>query len=93
MSAAATSATREDSVGEPTVIRQAVAFRAQWDKAEAGLRPVEHRVQYSNFKVVDGLNLAHTWTRSVDGKLRDITTFEAIRINQAIEDSRFTVSR
>lgn len=89
----ATSSTREGSLDDPAVLRQVEATTAQWDRNEAARKVVEYRIYYSNFKIVDGLNLPHTLTRSVDGKVKDTTTFEVIQINKAIEDSRFVISK
>jgi hypothetical protein len=53
----------------------------------------EHRLFYSNFKTADGLNLPHTVRHAVDGNVTEETTFEAIRINPAIDPKTFDISR
>jgi hypothetical protein len=62
--------------------------KARQDASEAALKMVEYRVYYSNFKVVDGLNLPHTLTRWIDGKVSDTTTFTEIRITSKIARPR-----
>jgi hypothetical protein len=90
---AATSSVRNASAGEAAVLRQIEAQTAQWDRNEAALTPVEHRITYSNFKTVDGLNLPHTLTRTVAGKLKDTTTFDTIQINSRTEETRFDIRK
>lgn len=53
----------------------------------------DQRFYYSDFRNVDDLNLPHTFQWTVDGEVREETTFEEIRINPEIDRGKFGISR
>lgn len=76
--------------------RTHLPLMVMWSNPGAGPnagRMIERRIFYSDFKMVDGLNLPHTFRLSVDGNPTQETTYSEIQVNPTIDGKKFEISK
>jgi hypothetical protein len=62
-------------------------------QALATAKPVEHRLYFSDYKAVDGVQLPFRLRRAIAGQTIEETTFDRFRINSKIDPKRFEVRK
>jgi hypothetical protein len=65
----------------------------QTKEAEAARRVVEHRLFYSDYREVNGIQVPHRLQGSIDGKPNEEITFDKVKVNAKIDAKKFTVTK
>jgi hypothetical protein len=87
------SGTSFSSGGSPQDMEKMQQDMAARQKDAANRPLVEHRLSYSDFRMVDGLKMPFHFSRSIAGKPAEEITLSSIRINAKIDPKKFDIAK